>query len=56
MKDLSDLTQEVSVFVASNVSVLKTDGIRLRKGCVADEILDELVEGAVSRLMYPAYK
>ena len=36
-----------NVFVASNV---------LRTGCVPSEILDELVEGAVSQVMYPANK
>ena len=63
VKDLLDLSKErypnargFSVFVASKVSVWKTDGIRLRTGSVLGEILDQLVEGAVSQVMYPGYK
>ena len=63
MKYFFDLSKErlpnargFSVFVASNVSVWETGVIRFRTGCVPGEILDKLVEGAVSQVMYPAYK
>ena len=35
------------MFIFSNVSVWKTECIRLRNGCVPNEIFDELVEGCL---------